>query len=145
MFRLKWRDHFLVKATTHLFTIRYSSENYDLTYWNVVHCRRYSDVTFWMSHFGKTVQSKLTVIFPVTLSGVSSFGIPYEDLSFVPAWEVPRRNLIYSSNRLLIYSWLIMLMMAHWPPKGSKRHVASFFVIWFCLQRTISGWYLKTK
>ena len=36
-----------------------------------------------MSHFGKTVESKLTVLFPVTLSGVSSFGIPYEDLSFV--------------------------------------------------------------
>ena len=36
-----------------------------------------------MSHFGKTVESKLTVIFPVTLSGVSSFGIPYEDLQFV--------------------------------------------------------------
>ena len=36
-----------------------------------------------MSHFGKTVESKLTVLFPVTLSGVSSFGIPYEDLLFV--------------------------------------------------------------
>ena len=36
-----------------------------------------------MSHFGKTVESKLIVLFPVTLSAVSSFGIHYEDLSFV--------------------------------------------------------------
>ena len=54
-----------------------------------------------MSHFGKTVESKLTVLFPVMLSGVSSFGIPYEDLSFVGS---ARWKLIYSSNRLLIYS-----------------------------------------
>lgn len=34
-----------------------------------------------MSHFGNAVESKVTVLFPVTLSGVSSFGIAYEDLS----------------------------------------------------------------
>ena len=51
-----------------------------------------------MSHFGEAVESKVTVLFPVTLSGVSSFGTAYEDLSFEPAWEVPRGNLIYSSS-----------------------------------------------
>ena len=37
-----------------------------------------------MSHFGKTVELKIIYrLFPVTLSGVSSFGIPYEDSSFM--------------------------------------------------------------